>query len=127
MKLSKFCESKYIEYRYFIKKCHRNIHKIKEYVPIYSTKLLAKVETAGSSPVYRSFTKVLELRSYLGFRTFLFFGLSCYTIFVKVFEMIINAYLSKKLLIILKRMIIIYLTRQLERIAETYPIRAKFV
>ena len=79
------------------------------------------------APSIALLTKVLELRSYLGFRAFLFFGLSCYTIFVKVFEMIINAYLSKKLLIILKRMIIIYLTRQLERIAETYPIRAKFV
>ena len=73
--MSKFCESKYVEYRYFIKKCDRNIHKIKEYVPIYSTKLLAKVETAGSSPVYRSSIKVLELRVFLGFRAFLFSGI----------------------------------------------------
>ena len=75
------------------------------------------------APSIALLTKVLELRSYLGFRAFLF----CYTVLAKVFEKIINAYLSKKLLIILKRMIIIYLTRQLERIAETYPIRAKFV
>ena len=37
------------------------------------------------------------------------------------------AFLVEKILIILRKMIIIYLTRQLERIAETYPIRAKFV
>ena len=85
MKLSKFCESKCVEYRYFIKKWDRNIHKIKEYVPIYSTKLLAKVETAGSSPVYRSSTKVLELRSYLGSRAFLVSGIALYIFFVKVF------------------------------------------
>ena len=68
--MSKFCESKYVEYRYFIKKCDRNIHKIKEYVPIYSTKLLAKVETAGSSPVYRFRLKVSKPRIYVGFGTF---------------------------------------------------------
>lgn len=56
------------------------------------------------APSIALLTKVLELRSYLGFRAFLF----CYTVLAKVFEKIINAYLSKKLLIILKRMIIIY-------------------
>ena len=59
------------------------------------------------APSIALLTKVLELRSYLGFRAFL----------VEV----------EKILIILRKMIIIYLTRQLERIAETYPIRAKFV
>lgn len=54
------------------------------------------------APSIALLTKVLELRSYLGFRTFLF----CYTVFAKVFEKIINAYLSKKLLIILKKIII---------------------
>ena len=51
------------------------------------------------APSIALLTKVLELRSYLGFRTFLF----CYTVFAKVFEKIIQD--NNKNLRILKKVV----------------------